>query len=35
MGVRRKKEGMSESRGDGHVGLAYGEISREAALQAN
>jgi hypothetical protein len=35
MGIRRKKEGMSENQDDGHIGLAYGEISREAALQAN
>ena len=35
MGDRRKKEGMSENRDDGHVGLVYGEISRETAIQAN
>jgi hypothetical protein len=35
MGVRRKKEGMSENQDDGRVGRAYGEISREAAIQAN
>ena len=34
MGIRRKK-GMIENQDDGQVGLAYGEISRETALQAN